>query len=186
MGLGWCWGRAWKGALRHAGCYVDAQGPDSGPARHMGKHTFSVWPLFLILQAPIMFCELSEFWWVIWLLMWVAPVRCFRVCAGRAVEELRDFSASWLNKRRRNRTLITQPVLAPWSMSLTGQEPGARSVPWTGRVTVIRPVCQDEGRAPPSVFAAVRLSEMGFHSQKNSASFVLALVSSISAGKKEY
>lgn len=64
--------------------------------------------------------------------------------------------------------------------------PGARSVPWTGRVTVIRSVRQDEGRAPPSIFAAVWLSEMGFHSQKNSASFVLVLVSSISAVKKEY
>lgn len=72
------------------------------------------------------------------------------------------------------------------TLEYVSYRPGARSVPWTGRVTVIRPVCQDEGRAPPSVFAAVRLSEMGFHSQKNSASFVLALVSSISAGKKEY
>lgn len=93
-------------------------------ARHMGKHTFPVWPLFFILQAPIMFCELSEFWWVIWLLIWVAPGRCFTVCAGRT-EKLRDFSASWLNRRRRNWTFITLPVLAPWSLTLTVPEPGA-------------------------------------------------------------
>lgn len=59
-------------------------------------------------------------------------------------------------------------------------------MPLTGRGTVTRSVCQEEGRAPPRIFVAVRLSEMEFHSQKNSASPVLASVSSISAVKKEY
>lgn len=56
-------------------------------------------PPFLILQVPIAFCELPEFWWVIWLCVWVAPVRCLAGCAWRGVEKARDLSASWLNRR---------------------------------------------------------------------------------------
>lgn len=123
----WAWDGVVEYGREHAGhtaWYVDAQTPYSGSARQMGEHSFTGWPPFLILQVPIAFCELPEFWWVIWLCVWVAPVRYLAGCAWRGVKKARDLSASWLNRRRGNPDPRHTAVPPPWSTALTGQEPG--------------------------------------------------------------
>lgn len=141
--------------------------PYSGSARQMGEHTFTVWPPFLILQVPITFCELSEFWWVIRLCMWVAPVRCLAECAWRGVEKSRGLSASWLNRRRGNPN--PRHVAGATTLEHDANRPGARSaLPDQAGPRIRSPSARMRAGSSCKYLSVVQLSETALHTWRNS------------------